>query len=97
MQPKKPTRAKTQAAIADTWKAFYGSPEGRAAIADLMVWCNVYTPIEESDPIVIARATGERNVALRIAQLIGLQPAAFPSNAWEDADILDRMLAGGRQ
>lgn len=62
-----------------------------------MTWCNVYTASDASDPITMAREQGERNVALRIVQMIGLKAADAPVDAWEDADILDRMIkSGGR-
>lgn len=60
-----------------------------------MTWCGVYQVSDASDPITIAREQGEKNVALRIVQLIGLKPENAPVDAWEDADILDRMLRAG--
>jgi hypothetical protein len=57
-----------------------------------MTWCGVYQVSEASDAITMAREQGEKNVALRIVQLIGLKPEDAPVEAWEDADILDRML-----
>lgn len=62
------------------------------ALADLMVWCNVYSPIETNDPIELARLNGERNVVMRIAQLMGTKPGDFLANAQDDTDILDRMM-----
>jgi hypothetical protein len=86
---KTPTKVKQE--LSTVWKDFYHGP-GRAAIAELMVWCNVYSSIETNDPIELAKAEGERAVALRIAQLIGLRPEHFPTQSWDDADTLDRML-----
>lgn len=86
------SRRRADAAIADAWKGFYATPEGRAAIAELMVWCNLYQPCVSNDVMEMAREQGERNVALRIVQMIGLKPAEAPVDAWEDADILDRMI-----
>jgi len=85
-------RAKANNAIADAWKGFYQSPAGRLAIADLMVWCNVYHDTATIDPIQLAREAGERAVAQRIAQLIGLRPETFPQQAWDDTDILDNIM-----
>lgn len=78
--------------MAESWKGFYQSEGGRVAIAELMVWCNAYTPLTTNDPIELARFQGERNVALRIAQLIGHKPELFPAQAEEDTSILDRIL-----
>lgn len=85
-------RAKADTAIADAWKGFYQTPHGRAAIADLMVWCNVYNDTGTTDPIQLAREAGEASVAKRIAGLIGLKPEAYPQQAWDDADILDGIM-----
>ncbi len=85
-------RRKADIAVADAWKRFHQTPEGRLAIADLMVWCNVYHDTGTTDPIQLAREAGERGVAQRVAQLIGLKPEVFPQAAWEDTDILDGLL-----
>ena len=89
---KAPQRLKAQTAVAEAWKGFYATPEGRVAIAELMVWCNLYQPCISNDVMEMAREQGERNVALRIVQMIGLKPAEAPVDAWEDSEILDRMI-----
>ena len=89
-------RHRAQNAVADAWKAFYNTPGGRQAIAELMVWCNLYQPCISNDVMEMAREQGERNVALRIVQMIGLKPAEAPVDAWEDSEILDRMIGGHR-
>lgn len=89
---RRPNRSKPLMAAGQAWRDFYATPEGRAALADLMVWCNVYSPIETNDPIEMARLNGERNVVLRIAALMGSKPADFLTHAQEDTDILDRMM-----
>lgn len=78
--------------MAESWKGFYQSEGGRVAIAELMVWCNVYTPVMTNDPIELARYQGERNVALRIAQLIGHKPEVFIKETNDDTSILDRAM-----
>lgn len=89
---RKAKQGRVMSATGEAWRAFYATPEGRTALAELAVWCNAYSPIESSDPIEIARLTGERNVYLRIAQLMGLKPGEFLQHAQDDTDILDRML-----
>ena len=89
---KKPTTSKHQLAVAEAWRNFYESHAGRIAIADLMVWCNVYSPILETDPLLLAAANGERNAALRIVQMIGLKAEHFPTQSWDDTDMLDRLM-----
>lgn len=86
---KKPRKVEQD--IAQAWQDWYHG-HGRAAIADLMVWCNVYSAIETNDPLELAKAEGERRVALRIAHMIGLKPDLFPTQSWDDTDILDRMM-----
>jgi hypothetical protein len=85
-------KAKIQGVNGAAWRAFYESPEGRVALGELAVWCNAYAPIDSNDPIEIARMTGERNVYMRIAALIGHKPGDFLQHAQDDTDILDRML-----
>jgi hypothetical protein len=85
-------RAKIESAAGAAWRSFYETPEGRVALAELAVWCNAYSRIESNDPIEIARMTGERNVYLRIAALMGQKPGDFLQHAQDDTDILDRML-----
>jgi hypothetical protein len=78
-------------AVSDAWKQFYQTPDGRIAIAQLLLASGVYVPIETSDPLEMARLNGERNVALRIVQMIGLKPEEFPTQAVEDEDIIARL------
>jgi hypothetical protein len=85
-------RSKALAISGEAWRAFAQTPDGSVALAELMVWCNVYSPIETSDPIELARLNGERNVAMRIVQLMGSKPGDFLQTAQDDTDILDRMM-----
>lgn len=85
-------KAKIETAAGAAWKSFYGTTEGRVALAELAVWCNAYTPIETNDPYEAQRLIGERNVYLRIAALMGQKPGEFLQHAQDDTDILDRML-----
>lgn len=78
--------------LAGLWQEFHGGP-GRAALAALFTEFDLYTPAPRPlDGNEAIRREGQRDVLLRIVQLIGLRPDAFPSEAWEDTDILDRMM-----
>jgi len=89
--PRSP-RAKAENEVADAWRGFYATPHGRAAIAELMIWCNVYNDSGTTDPVQMAREAGERSVAQRIARLIGLRPGDYPSEARDHTDILDKIM-----
>lgn len=85
-------RRRAEIALGEAWRGFNQTTEGKAALADLMVWCNAYSPIETNDPIEMARLTGERNVVMRIAHLMGTKPGDFLDRADEDTDYLERMM-----
>lgn len=89
-------RGKARAAriASEAWKKFDQTPDGRVALAELFVWCNVYSPIESTDPVEMARLVGERNAALRIVHLLGLKPQDFVTRATDDTDILNRITEG---
>lgn len=80
-----------ETASAETWKAFYHGP-GRAAIAHLMTEFGMYAPMPSQDPYHAMRREGQRDVLLRIVQLIGLKPEDIPTDVWDDNDILERMM-----
>jgi hypothetical protein len=86
----------TKARLADAWKTIANTPEGALVIADLMVWCHAYTPIETNDPIEMARLVGENNVVKRIAGHLGYRPEDFAPKADEDTELLNRMVASFR-
>ena len=85
---------KRDAQLADDWKWLRDTEQGQRIIADLMVWCNAYTPIETKDPIELARLVGEQNVAKRVAYYLGwhISPSDYARHAEDDADLLNRML-----
>jgi hypothetical protein len=85
-------RKPPEGALSEAWKAFYATPEGRMAIANLFAEFHIYSPIVARDAIEIATANGERNVALRIAQLLALKPQRFAETATEDIDLVDRLI-----
>jgi hypothetical protein len=90
--------AKRDQQLADDWQWLATTPEGRRIIADLMTWGNVYSQIEENDPVAMARLVGENNFAKRVAFLLGLKPAQFHQQSWEDTSLMDNMMGsiGGR-
>jgi hypothetical protein len=90
-------QAKTQARIADAWRTIANTEDGALVIADLMVWCNVYAPIESNDPIEMARLVGENNVVKRIAGFLGYRPQDFAPKADEDLERLNRMVEAFRE
>ena len=84
---------KRDAQLADDWQWLANTPQGQRIIADLMVWGNVYNPIEANDPIEMAREVGVNNYAKRVAGFLGFKsaPQDFPRRADEDIDVLYRM------
>ena len=76
------------AALAQAWKDFYATPQGQAAIGALFAEFHVYDPIVSYDPVQLAMMNGQRNVALRIAQLLALRPERFAETATEDMNAL---------
>lgn len=85
-------RKPSEGALSAAWKSFYATPEGRMALAHLFAEFHIYSPIVGRDAVEIATANGERNVALRIAQLLALKPERFAETATEDIDLVDRLI-----
>lgn len=88
---KSPSRWRNSAEFkhADTWRTFYHGP-GRAAVAALFDEFGLYgSPGPGAD---YARAWGQRDVLVRLVQLIGLKEEAAPRDAAEDEDILERIM-----
>lgn len=88
----RPRRRRISKKISSAWQRFYESDDGRAAIADFLTTCNVYSPIEERDPIEAHRLEGERRAALRLVHLLSLRPSDFVQTAQQDTDVLDLMM-----
>jgi len=78
------------------WKTFYHGP-GRPALAALFSEFGLYgvSPPGLTGEEAIRRE-GQRDVLLRIVQMIGLREEAVPTDAWDDTDILDRMIGTHR-
>jgi hypothetical protein len=75
--------------LARHWRDWHSTPHGRDAIAALMIEFNIYTQSPGSDPHVALREKGQRDVLLRIVQLVGLRPEHFVDTAWEDTDSVE--------
>ena len=73
--------------LMEDWQAIYRTAAGRRAIGDLLYWANVMTPIVESDPIKLAIANGERNLAIRLARYLNLTPEIFPQTMRENDEV----------
>lgn len=92
MTAKKPA-LKRDLQLASDWQEIAITAAGQRIIGDLMTWCDVYTQIDTTDPIELAKAVGANNVAKRVAYLLGLKPQQFPQQAWEDTTLLDKMMS----
>ncbi len=74
------------------WKSIYETPHGRVAIAEFLVSANLYSEIQTNDPVTMALAVGERNMAARLARLVGLKPENYASDARDSADTVSRFV-----
>lgn len=86
------TRKQHKLATAEAYRITRQSPSGETVIADLMLWCGAFNPIESDDPIKIARAVGRRDVAMHIAQMLGLRDEHFPDEAWKTSALADQLM-----
>ncbi|MEW5705134.1 MAG: hypothetical protein AB1781_11210 [Pseudomonadota bacterium] len=87
------SRRKTpMAQIAQDYRDVFSTPEGERVLADLMTWCHAWSPIEETDPIRLAMATGEQNVAKRIAGLLAYRPEDYPATAKRQTDLINHLM-----
>ena len=83
-------KARSVTIASSAWKAFYETPDGRVAIAQLMTEFGFFAaPAPGSD---LARATGQRDVLVRLNELINRKPEDAPSDSRDDDDILDRIM-----
>lgn len=70
-------RRPAKARVAAAWRSFWETPEGRAAIGDMMREFGVFSRIAGGDATGMAMAVGERNVCTWIAAQVGMQPEDF--------------------
>ena len=94
---------KRDAQLADDWQTIAHTAAGQRIISDIMTWGNVYSPIDENDPVALGRATGENNFAKRIARYLNLEPEVFAhamrdndeaAKEWMGESEYNRMMAG---
>ena len=78
--------------VSGAWKSFYHSHEGKAAIAVLFKDFGFFgTPAGDSDAVAW-RSIGQRDVLVRISQLINMKPEQAPADDEDHSNLLDRML-----
>lgn len=90
-----PRRSSSRLKVAQAWRRFHETPDGRAALAELAAYASVYSPIETTDPIEAQRMEGERRLALRIIGMLSLRPGDLVQTVVDDTDLLSRMMARG--
>lgn len=88
---KAPTETEEQK-VARAWRDVWDSPSGRLALSHLLLDLNLFTPVVANDPIAMAVAQGERNVACRIARMINLRPERLPDEARDAVQTVDAYL-----
>lgn len=95
MAPRKRTSARGQLAVAEAWRSIAASPEGKAVIADLMMFCGVYSPHAANEAFELARCEGRREVGLHITKMLDLRPSDFPERATVEARQFDGLYGQG--
>ena len=78
--------------ISRAWRDVYNTPQGKTAISALLMDMNLYSEIVPASEMQAGILIGERNIAARIARLVGRAPEDFVQDAIEDADLMERML-----
>ena len=86
------TRKKSPALRASgIWKGFYQTPEGKAAIGLLFKDFGFFdTPMGDNNALI--RSIGQRDVLVRISNLIGFKPEHVPQDAEDHEDLLTKMM-----
>jgi hypothetical protein len=92
MKPTPDKRIKRERQLSEDWQAVARTPEGRRVIADLFAWGWVFQPIEENDPMGMARANGERNFALRVSRYLNLTPEVFAEAMRSNDEAIGEMI-----
>lgn len=76
---------------AGVWKAFYQTPEGKAAIGMLFKDFGFFdTPMGDNNALI--RSIGQRDVLVRIANLIGFKPEQAPQDAGDHEDLITHLM-----
>lgn len=74
------------------WRDFWHSPEGKAAIGQLFKDFGFFDTPDVTDPSIALRSMGQRDVLVRLSQLINIKPELAPDTDGEVSDILEHML-----
>lgn len=83
--------------ITKAWRAVYESPEGQKAIAFLLRDLGLYDELAPGNSFHAGIMMGQRNVAARIARLVGRKPEDFVKDAHKDSDLVSNMLRLGQE
>lgn len=86
------SRKRVNKVTSQAWRDFHATTEGRAALAALLVHFDFYTSPATNDPTALIRHQGQRDVLLAIIGLVGMKEDAATQNAWDDTDLLDRIM-----
>lgn len=78
-------RAQTEALIARAYQDMWQSPVGRQVLSDLLLACHIFQPSFAPDDRTTAFNEGERNIGLRIARYLDLQPQEIVET-WRQAN-----------
>lgn len=83
-------RRKADTAVHDAWRSFWETPGGRVALGSLFMEFGFFgTPGPDSD---LLRAWGQRDVLVRITQMINLKPEAAPDHDKDMGDVFDHLM-----
>lgn len=83
-------RRKADVTVSEAWRSFWESPDGRAALAALFKEFGFYaTPGSDAD---LSRAWGQRDVLVRISQMINLKPEQAPADDGEVEDVFRNIM-----
>lgn len=86
----RPRRSRAEKVAASAWAGFWQTGEGKAALGLLFTEFGLYSsPGPDAD---LSRAWGQRDVLVRITQLINLKPEQAPDDDRDASDILDKLM-----
>lgn len=88
--PRAKAKSQIMRELSEAYRVTFSTAFGKLVKADLMQFCGIYSEIAETDPVAIGKRLGERNMALRIVQMVGLRPEHFEAAAWGDSALLDQ-------
>ena len=86
------TKRTPETEIALIWQNFWNTEHGRLALQALFSEFNMFFEVETNDPYALARASGQRQVLKRLAEMLRLEPQSFPDVARDADDRLSRHI-----